>query len=232
MERHPRHIGIILDGNRRYAKQRGLPSLEGHRKGFDKLKELAQWCKDLDIKELTLYCFSMQNFNRNPDEVSYLMDLFEKAGNEFADDPGIHKNKVRIRAIGRTHLFPARVQKALARVQEATQTYDSYRINLALAYGGREEIVDAVKKIVHAAKTNGVSPETVTEEFLGEHLYLNSNPDMIIRTGGDQRTSNFLPWQSVYSEWFFLPTTWPEFSKELLVKIIDEFKQRERRFGK
>jgi len=232
MNRNPEHIGIILDGNRRFAKRLMLQPWKGHELGFEKLKKLFKWCKELDIKEITLYCFSMQNFNRPKKEFDYLMNLFEKGFNEVLTNKDIHKDKIKINIIGRHYLFPEKVQKQIKKVIELTKDYNNYKINIAIAYGGREEIIDAVKKIAEKVKNKELDIKNINEETFSENLYLNSNPDLIIRTGGDRRTSNFLPWQSIYSEWFFLEKTWPEFEKQDLINVIEEYKNRKRRFGK
>jgi len=232
MNRNPEHIGIILDGNRRFAKRLMLQPWKGHELGFEKLKKLFKWCKELDIKEITLYCFSMQNFNRPKKEFDYLMSLFEKGFNEVLTNKDIHKDKIKINIIGRHYLFPEKVQKQIKKVIELTKDYNNYKINIAIAYGGREEIIDAVKKIAEKVKNKELDIKNINEETFSENLYLNSNPDLIIRTGGDRRTSNFLPWQSIYSEWFFLEKTWPEFEKQDLINVIEEYKNRKRRFGK
>lgn len=224
----PKHVGIILDGNRRYAKRLLLKSWEGHDLGFKKFKELFTWMRELDIRELTLYCFSLQNFKRPKDEFGYLMNIFKRAAEEALIDEDIHKYKIKLNPIGRWHLFPEDVVEKLMALKEKTSGYDQYTVNLCFAYGGREEIVDAVKAMIAV----GVREEDVSQELLTKHLYLSSEPDLIIRTGGEHRTSNFLIWQSWYSEWFFLEKTWPEFTKDDLVRCLEEFKLRERRFGK
>ena len=232
MNRNPEHIGIILDGNRRFAKRLNLDPWKGHEFGYEKLKKLFKWCKELDIKELTLYCFSMQNFNRPKKEFDYLMDIFEKAFNEVSTDENIHKYKIRINVIGRYYLFPEKVQEKIKKVMDLTKNYNNYRINVALAYGGREEIIDAVKKIAEKLKNKELKINEINEKTFAENLYLDKEPNLIIRTGGEQRTSNFLPWQSIYSEWFFLEKAWPEFEKQDLINVIEEYKNRERCFGK
>ena len=232
MGKNPEHIGIILDGNRRFAKRLMLEPWKGHELGFEKLKKLFKWCKELNIKKTTLYCFSMQNFNRPKKEFDYLMNLFEKGFNEVSTNEDVHKYKIKINVIGRHYLFPEKVQKAIKKAVDATKNYNNYKVNIALAYGGREEIVDAVKKVAEKVKNKELEIKDINEETFSENLYLNTEPDLIIRTGGDRRTSNFLPWQSIYSEWFFLDKTWPEFEKEDLIKAIEEYKNRERRFGK
>jgi len=230
-ENYPRHIGIILDGNRRWARQRGKMPWDGHNAGFDKLKQLFKWAKELNIRELSLYCFSMQNFKRDKKEVAFLMDIFEKAAKEALKNKDVHENKVKIRFIGRLHMLPENVQKAAKEVMEATKDYGSHIVNFCVAYGGREEIVDGVNRAIKDAKEGKIS--CVDEETLGKYLYMQSDPDIIIRTSGEKRISNFLLWHSHYSELFFLDKHWPDFSKEDLASIIEEFKKaRERRFGK
>ncbi len=228
----PKHIGIILDGNRRFAKKLMKEPWKGHEWGAKKVEKLFEWCKDVGVKELTLYAFSMQNFNRPKKEFDYLMNVFKEFFDDAKNNPALHENKIRVRFIGRIGLFPAEVHEKMVALMEATKDYDSYFVNFAMAYGGREEIVDAVKKIGRQLEKGEITADDVDEELLGRNLYLNDEPDLIIRTGGDHRTSNFLVWQSWYSEWFFLEKTWPEFEKEDLVACIAEFRQRERRFGK
>ncbi|MDP3990283.1 MAG: polyprenyl diphosphate synthase [archaeon] len=232
MESNPEHIGIILDGNRRFSKRLMLEPWKGHEYGAKKVSKLFDWCKELDIKELTLYMFSMQNFNRPEKEFNFLMKLFK----EFFQDQNhlktMHDNKIKVKFIGRIHLFPKEVHESMVKLMEETKDYDQYHVNFAMAYGGREEVIDGIKKLANDLKENKISIEKINEESFSPYLYLQSEPDLIIRTGGDHRTSNFLIWQSWYSEWFFLDKFWPEFEKEDLIKIIKEFSQRERRFGK
>lgn len=226
----PRHLAIILDGNRRYAKQRGMPQLLGHQQGYENTKNFLTWCKELNIPEITLYAFSMENFNRSKEEVDYLMKLFQKAFTSLQKDPNV-KN-VKINFIGRTHLFPKGVQDAIQKLMESTKNNKPHTINFALGYGGRTEIVDATKKIAEDVKKGTLQPDQITEDMLEKNLYLPTNVDLIIRPGGEQRTSNFLTWQSTYAEWIFLEKMWPEFTKEDLIACINEYHQRERRFGK
>jgi tritrans,polycis-undecaprenyl-diphosphate synthase [geranylgeranyl-diphosphate specific] len=220
------HVAIVLDGNRRYAKRLGIPKLKGHERGYDKIKDLLNWCIELGINEATLYCFSTENFNRNKEEVSYLFKLFRKNIPQFKDDRSIHDNKVKISFVGRLNMFPEDMQKSMKEVMEATKDYGNYKLNLALAYGSRSEIVDAVKNIV----TKNV--KEIDETTISENLYLSDDVDIMIRPGGEKRLSNFLLWQSSYAELFFTDKLWPEFTKEDLKEIIMEFKHRERRFGK
>jgi tritrans,polycis-undecaprenyl-diphosphate synthase [geranylgeranyl-diphosphate specific] len=228
----PKHIGIILDGNRRFAKTLNLSPWKGHEYGSKKLKNLLEWCRELGIKELTLYCFSMQNFNRPKREFDYLMKIFKETFNEIMENKDIDKYKIKINFIGRYNLFPDDVQDKIHKIIDKTKDYDSYKVNIALAYGGREEIIDAVKKIAEKVKNNEINTKEINEKIVQENLYLKSEPDLIIRTGGEKRTSNFLTWQSIYSEWFFIEKMWPEFEKQDLINIVYEFNKRERRFGK
>jgi tritrans,polycis-undecaprenyl-diphosphate synthase [geranylgeranyl-diphosphate specific] len=228
----PKHVAIILDGNRRFAKKLMLEPWKGHDYGRKKVEELLEWSKELGIKELTFYAFSMQNFNRPKQEFDYLMGIFKSAFMDFLKEPKIDEYKVHLRVIGRYEMFPKDVVKALEDAMARTKYYDQYYLNFALAYGGREELTDAMKKIAQKVADGELRPEDVDEKVVQKNLYMESEPDLIIRTGGEKRTSNFLMWQASYSEWFFIDKTWPEFTKEDLVQIIEEFKQRDRRFGK
>jgi len=221
-----KHIAIILDGNRRYAKKHHLPTIKGHEKGFNKIKDLLKWAVELKIKELTLYCFSTENFNRKKSEVDYLFNLFRTQFDNFSKEDIIKKNKVQINVIGKIEMFPKDMQEKMKDVMKKTKKYNNYILNLALAYGGRTEIVDAVKKILKS-KT-----KTITEKTIESHLYLKDQPDILIRPGGEFRLSNFLMWQSAYTELIFLKKLWPEFSKKDLKNAINEFNSRQRRFGK
>jgi tritrans,polycis-undecaprenyl-diphosphate synthase [geranylgeranyl-diphosphate specific] len=231
-----RHVAIILDGNRRFAKKLRLPQMEGHRKGLNRFKEVYQKFKEegdkYGVKELSLYCFSMQNFNRSEQEVDYLMDIFEETFNDSANDENIHKNRVRLNVVGRTHLLPEKVQKAIKKAMDATKDYNDYTINFCLAYGGKEEITDAAKRLAKDVKEGKIEPEDVDEEVFGKYLYFDSDIDIAIRTGGELRTSNFLPWQTSYAEWFFVNKMWPEFGIKDFRKILKDFKKRNRRFGR
>lgn len=224
--KNPEHIAIILDGNRRYAKKVGIPKLKGHEKGYNKIRELLQWCIELGIKEVTLYCFSTENFNRKKREVKYLFKLFRKKIEDFKKDKLIHDNQVKINFIGRISMFPEDMQMSIKEVMEATKNYGNFKLNLALAYGSRSEIVDAFKRIVK----KGI--REIDEDIIEENLYLSNNVDLMIRPGGEKRISNFLLWQISYAEIFFIKKLWPEFTKKDLTNIIKEYKQRERRFGR
>ena len=221
----PGHIAIILDGNRRYAKKLGMQPWKGHEFGLRKLEELFKWCIDLGIKELTLYCFSTENFKRAKNEINYLFKLFWKEFKKMQGSKTIYKDKIKVNVIGRMDMFPQKMQNAMKDAMQKSKKNKELVVNFALAYGGRQEIVDAVRKII---KSN---IKTIDENTITQNLYLKNEPDIVIRPGGEIRTSNFLTWQSVYSEWFFTDKLWPEFTKNDLKNIIEEFKKRERRFG-
>ncbi len=235
MKEGPTHIGVILDGNRRYAKKLGLNAWKGHEKGAEKFKEFLDWCEELGITEVTAYCFSIQNFNRAKDEIDFLMGLFKKATLETLKEEHfktLKEKDVKITFIGRRELLSKELQALLKEMEEKTKDYKTYRINIAMAYGGREEITDACKKIAEKVAKGEIKAEEIDEKMITEHLQLPHNPDIMLRTSGEKRTSNFLPWQSTYSEWFFIDKTWPEITKEDLKQIIEEYKtKRERRFG-
>ncbi|MAE42432.1 di-trans,poly-cis-decaprenylcistransferase [Candidatus Woesearchaeota archaeon] len=225
MGKNPTNLAIILDGNRRYAKKAGIPKLRGHEKGYNKIRDLLEWCMELGIKEVTLYCFSTENFNRSKEEVNYLFNLFRKRIGDFKKDKLIHENKVKISIVGRISMFPDDMQESIKEVMEATKDYENYKLNLAMAYGSKTEIIDAIKKIINKNIKN------IDEKVVKENLYLADDVDILIRPGGEKRMSNFLLWQAAYSELIFLDTLWPEFTKEDLIWCIEEYKRRERRFG-
>lgn len=217
-------IGIIMDGNRRYAKERGLPTLAGHKAGYDKLREVVRWAHEAGVKYLIAYAFSTENWKREKEEVGYLMDLFRFAlKNELAE---LKKERISVRFIGERTRLPKDIQTEMVRVEEATKGGEVTLV-LAVSYGGRQEIIDAVKN----ASVAGVA---VTEETFSDFLYTKGmpDPDLVIRTSGEQRISNFLLWQMAYSELFFTKTYWPALTKEEFLGILQEFSMRERRLGK
>ncbi len=227
----PRKIAFILDGNRRFAKKLGLPPWKGHEFGVKKLEQLLEWCIELGIKELTLYCFSTENFKRAKTEIDYLFSLFWKEFEKMKTGKGIFKDKVKVNVIGRLNMFSKRMRDAMREAMEKTKKNKALIVNFALAYGGRQEITDAVKKIAKKVKEGRLKVEDVNENLITNNLYLKSEPDLLIRPGGEIRTSNFLTWQSIYSELAFIKKLWPEFTKQDLVKCIEEFNKRKRRFG-
>jgi undecaprenyl diphosphate synthase len=229
----PKHIGIIMDGNRRFSKRLMLKPWKGHEWGAEKLRAVINWCTELGIEELTVYAFSVQNFERSKEELDVLMRIFiesfEKLTAEY--NQGLHRT-IRAVFIGRRNLFPQAVQQAMHDLEEASKTHVGVRVNIAMGYGGREEIIDAVKKIGEAVQQGNLDPKTINESVFSNALYMDHEPELIIRTGGEHRTSNFLLWQSHYAEWFFLEKLWPEFEKEDLLTVLASYASRERRFGK
>lgn len=223
-----RHLGIIMDGNRRWAKQRGLPTLEGHRRGYSRLKQVGDWCLDRGVEVLTVFAFSTENWNRSKKEVNYLMRLLELGLSRDLDE--MHRKNIRIAVIGRVAGLPSRLQKRIAAAVEKTKHNTKGTLQLAINYGGRAEIVDAVKKLVREAR----SASKITEASIAEKMYTahQPDPDLIIRTSGEQRTSGFLAWQGVYSELYFTNKHWPDFSERDLDAALLEFKHRQRRFGR
>mgnify|MGYP001576292809 CR=1 FL=1 len=222
----PKHVAIILDGNRRYARRLGMQPWKGHEVGLGKLEQLFNWCMNLGIQELTLYCFSTENFSRNKKEVEYLFNLFWKKFKEVQEGKGMFKDKVKVNVIGRMQMFPNKMQNAMKDAMKKTKNNKKLIVNFALAYGGRQEIMDAVNRALKSKKSK------IDESAITKNLYLTSEPEIVIRPVGEVRTSNFLMWQSAYSEWFFVKKLWPEFTKQDLVNILKGYNERERRFGK
>lgn len=224
----PQHIGIILDGNRRFAKRLLLEPWKGHEYGAKKVDAIFDWATELGIKEFTLYCLSVENIKSRPkNELDYLFRLFRKEFREMNREK-IEKQGIKIKFIGNLSLLPKDLAEQCKDLEKQTEKNSNFTMNFALAYGGRQEIIEAVKKIIK----NKISPEEITEENFQKHLWLASQPDLIIRTGGEKRTSNFMPWQTIYSEWFFLDKFWPEFEKQDLIACISDFQNRKRNFGK
>jgi tritrans,polycis-undecaprenyl-diphosphate synthase [geranylgeranyl-diphosphate specific] len=230
----PSHIGMIMDGNRRAASELRILPWKGHRLGAEKVDDVIEWCIDLGIETATLYAFSTENFRRAPDELEHLFDLFEEFLNNFSKDERIHKNKVKVKAIGKIELFPERVRNAIENAEEVTKDYRGFLLQLAMAYGGREEVLDAVRSIAKEVKNGRIAPDRITEETLSKRLYTNGSPDpqLIIRTSGEERISNFLLWQSAYSELYFCETYWPLFRRIDFLRAIRTYQHREKRFGR
>ena len=221
-----KHIAIIMDGNRRWAKERNLPSAVGHKKGVDALKATMRACDDFGIKYLTVYAFSTENWNRKPEEVNFLMDLLgQTLKNELQE---MHENNVVISFIGDITKLSEKLQEILSNAVETTKNNTGVNLQIAFNYGARAEIVAAVQKIVDS----GV--KEITEETISKALYTSNipDPDLLIRTGGEMRVSNYLLWQIAYSEFIVIPEFWPEFDKEKLAECIIEFNNRNRRWGK
>lgn len=225
IEHDIKHIAIIMDGNRRWAKERNLPSAVGHKKGVDALKAAMRACDDFGIKYLTVYAFSTENWNRKPEEVNFLMDLLgQTLKNELKE---MHENNVVISFIGDITQLSRKLQDILANAVETTKNNTGVNLQIAFNYGSRAEIVKAVKEIVASGE------KEITEETISKHLYTSNipDPDLLIRTGGEMRVSNYLLWQIAYSEFIVLEKFWPEFDKETLAECIKEFNRRNRRFG-
>jgi tritrans,polycis-undecaprenyl-diphosphate synthase [geranylgeranyl-diphosphate specific] len=230
----PKHVGIIMDGNRRFAQRLGMDPNAGHVLGRKKLEDVMKWCLELGIKYLTVYAFSTENFKRAPEEVELLMRLFELNYREMADHPDVHQHKIRVRTLGRIDLLPPSVQEAARYADERTKGYDQYFFNVAVAYGGREELLTAFRNIAREIKTNGMMPEDIDEALIARHLYTSGlpDPDLILRTSGEERISNFLLWQAAYSELYFADVYWPALRKKDFLKAIESYQLRKRRFGK
>ena len=231
----PEHIAIILDGNRRWASEQALNPFLGHEKGADKVEQLIDWCLQLGVKSITLYTFSTENFQRSKSEVEEIMHIAEERFQQILADERIHKNKVRVKVIGRVNLLPEHLQRLITDVEKATESYDKHFLNFAFAYGGRAEIVDAAKKIAEKVGAGDLSPDEVDEQLFERYLYTshmpNQDPDLIIRTSGEERLSGFLLWQSAYSELCFLDAYWPDFRLIDLLRAVRTFQNRKRRFG-
>lgn len=228
----PNHIGIIMDGNRRFAKRLMMKPWKGHEWGKKKIRKVLEWSNEVGVKELTLYAFSVENFNRPKKEFDYLMDIFREAFDELKNDKGIYDDRIRINVIGRINMFPEDIQERMRCIMEKTKEHNNHIVNFAMAYGGRAEVIDATKKIAEKIKSGELDVNDINEEVFKDNLYMSDEPDLIIRTGGEHRTSNFLPFQGAYSELIFVEKMWPEFEKEDFLKCIQEFSERDRRFGK
>ncbi len=232
----PSHVGIILDGNRRWAYKHGYPPWLGHRFGAEKVEEVLKWCLNLGVKTITLYAFSTENFKRDPHEVEELFKLFEEKLKQLLSSREIHDYRVRVKFIGSLELVPEKLRRLIEEIETKTINYEEHWLNIALAYGGRREIVDAVRKIAKLVKDGSIKPEDINEKLLQKFLYTahlpNPEPDLIIRTSGEERLSGFLLWQSAYSELCFLEVYWPEFREIDLLRAIRVYQRRQRRFGR
>jgi len=227
----PRHVAIIMDGNGRWARERGLPHIEGHRRGAESVREIVRISGELGIDYLTLYAFSTENWNRPRAEVSALMRLLEFYLKQEIKE--LNKNNVRLAAIGRIRELPASAQKQLAKSIDALKRNTGLTLVLALSYGGRAEIVDAIRSIAREVKAERVGVEDIDEKIISQHLYTRAipDPDLLIRTSGELRVSNFLLWQISYAELWVTPRCWPEFDAATLREALRDYAGRERRFG-
>ncbi len=223
-----------MDGNRRFARELGFSLEKGHRYGKEKIKDLLEWCFELKIKNLTLYAFSTENFERGKNEVTALMSLCEEELDKALNDSKIHTNKIKINVIGNLDSLPENIKKSAKFIMMKTKNYKDYLLNIALAYGGREEIIHAIKSIAKDVKNNKLGINEITKSKVSSYLYTNGipDPDLILRTSGEERISNFLLWQLAYSELYFSDVYWPAFRKRDFLKAIITFQKRKRRFGK
>ncbi|HEX7369165.1 MAG TPA: polyprenyl diphosphate synthase [Rhodanobacteraceae bacterium] len=233
----PKHIGLILDGNRRFARRIGLDVRQGHSFGVRKLKRFLSWCLEYGVGHVTLFVFSTENFNRAPAEVQYLLDLFVRESAQLLDGLRLETKQVRVKIIGQRHRLPPKVLEASEALEVSTADHQGMLLTIALAYGGREEIVDAVKTLLNEADAHGKTLASVAGGLnaaqLSAHLYTagQPDPDFIIRTSGEQRLSGFLLWQSAYSELYFCDVLWPRFRRVDFLRALRNFQQRERRYG-
>jgi short-chain Z-isoprenyl diphosphate synthase len=237
--RKPRHIGIIMDGNRRFARNLGASDVAfGHQIGADKLREMLDWCFERNIPVVTVWGFSLDNFSRDDEEVAGLFELFERKTREMVTSRDLHDNQVRVRFIGRRDMLPESLQDAIREVEQATGHYQRFVLNIALAYGGREEIADAFLEYLNQAQRNGRSLDEAIREFtpkvVDRYLYTSGlpEPDLIIRTSGEVRLSGFMLWQSANSEYYFCDTHWPAFRRIDFLRALRSYDQRQRRFGR
>ena len=230
-ENLPTHVAIIMDGNGRWAKARHLPRVEGHRVGVESVRAVLRTCGELGIKYLTLYAFSVENWNRPQDEVDTLMKYLARfLKSEIAE---LNKNNVRLEVIGQVYRLPEFVQEQLTKTQAALSKNTGLTLILALSYGGRTEIVEATRSIAEKVKSGELETAEITEQVISQHLYTRHvpDPDLLIRTSGEMRVSNFLLWQISYSEFVVTPTLWPDFRRAQLIEALEEYARRHRRFG-
>lgn len=229
----PEHIAIIMDGNRRYARDIGKSSMEGHISGRDKLEDVLEWCLDLGIRILTVYAFSTENFKRAKEEVETLLSIFEENFMKIASDDRIHKNGIRITVLGQRDLLNGSLREAIEKAEEASKDYDKYFFNIAVAYGGREELLTAIKDIVTDVQAGKIVKKDIDESLVSNYLYTAPfpDPDLVLRTSGEVRISNFLLWQLAYSELYFTDIYWPGLSFTEFLKAIRSYQLRKRRFG-
>ncbi len=228
----PSHVAIIMDGNGRWAKKRLLSRIKGHERGSETVRAIVRACRKIGISYLTLYAFSTENWQRPRSEVAALMTLLKKFLE--SEQKEMLDNNIRLYAIGQTERLPKNVRQVLYKAMTLTKKNDGMILNLALSYGGRAEIVKMVKEIAIKAKDDSISPDAITPEIISEHLYTSEipDPDLLIRTSGEMRISNFLLWQIAYTEIYVTDTLWPDFGKDEFVRILQDYQLRKRRYGK
>ncbi|HZY91759.1 MAG TPA: polyprenyl diphosphate synthase [Thermoplasmata archaeon] len=229
----PRHLAIIMDGNRRFAASHGLLVAEGHLKGREKLEDLLNWCLEVGVRILTVYALSTENLGRPKEEVDRLLELFDQGFRDIAVDERVHKHRIRVRAIGNREALPAHVREAIAVAEAATKDYDQYAYNVAIAYGGREEILTAIRALARDVQQGRLDPGAIDQKAVASRLYTADlpDPDLIFRTSGEERISNFLLWQAAYAELYFADVMWPGLTKLDFLRAIRAFQDRQRRFG-
>jgi undecaprenyl diphosphate synthase len=228
LEKVPQHVAMIMDGNGRWALQRGLPRLAGHKAGTENLRRVIRASVEFGVKYLTIYAFSTENWGRPPEEVKGLMYILEDVIDRELNE--LHKEGVQLRHIGRLEQLSPKLQEKVLDAIEVTKNNDRLILNIAFNYGGRDEIIQAIQRMMK----DGVPPEKVTDDLVGHYLYTVGvpDPDLIIRTSGELRVSNFLIWQAAYSEWYITPTFWPDFDKDEYRRALESFAHRDRRYGK
>ena len=232
----PTHIGIILDGNRRWATSQGMTMGLGHEEGANRAEELLDWCHEIGVKTVTLYVLSTENLTRPPEELKDLYELIEARLARLLNDERITRYRVRVRAIGQLDLLPQSIRDLLTAIETKTAAYDDHYLNIAVAYGGRAEITDMVRSVAQDVRGGKLRPEEISEETVAQRLYTsylpNQEPDLIIRTSGEERMSGFLLWQGAYSELVFMDVFWPAFRFIDLLRAIRTYQKRRRRFGR
>jgi tritrans,polycis-undecaprenyl-diphosphate synthase [geranylgeranyl-diphosphate specific] len=230
----PNHIGIIMDGNRRYAQEvLNASAEEGHLMGRDKLDEVIHWCLDIGVRHLTVYAFSTENFNRDPDEVEYIMEMIAKSLHEFADSEEVHRLHVGVKLIGDREMLSDVVLEAVDYAEEKTKGYTDLVVYMAIAYGGRQELTNATRQIASKVKSGELDVDDITEDLISSYMWTRDtpDPDLILRTSGEVRISNFLLWQMAYSELYFTDVYWPGFRFIDLLRAVRTYQQRKRRYG-
>jgi tritrans,polycis-undecaprenyl-diphosphate synthase [geranylgeranyl-diphosphate specific] len=232
----PGHIGIILDGNRRWASSQGLAPEAGHEEGANVAEDLLDWCDELGVKTVTLYVLSTENLAREPAEVREILRLIEQRLGRLLADERIVKHRVKVRAIGQLEFLPEPIRSLLAEIEKKTEGFSDHYLNIAVAYGGRAEITDVVRAVAQEVKSGKLSPDQITEDTVAERLYTsylpNQEPDLIIRTSGEERMSGFMLWQGAYSELVFMDVFWPDFRLIDLLRAIRTYQMRTRRMGR
>jgi tritrans,polycis-undecaprenyl-diphosphate synthase [geranylgeranyl-diphosphate specific] len=232
----PKHIGIILDGNRRWASDKLTSRQFGHIAGADTAENVLEWCNDIGIKTITLYVLSMENLERSRDEIQEIFSLLKERLEKLLNDERIERFGIRVTALGRLELLTPEIRELLSKIEEQTKDHSDHYLNIAVAYGGRMEIVDSVRKIARYVEEGKIKPEQIDQKTIEQSLYTsyleNPEPDLVIRTSGEERLSGFLLWQSAYSELVFLDEYWPDFRKIDLMRAIRTYQKRTRRFGK